>query len=76
MNSDPNSPLQMEKMEHDEEALKLTGAVLTSNPDFATLFNYRRNTLLKIFAGSVETLFFTSGIEGAFAGVLKSISTQ
>uniref|UniRef100_A0A8C2DBS5 Geranylgeranyl transferase type-2 subunit alpha n=1 Tax=Cyprinus carpio TaxID=7962 RepID=A0A8C2DBS5_CYPCA len=34
--------------EHDEEALQLTQQLLSSNPDFATLWNYRREVLLQL----------------------------
>uniref|UniRef100_A0A8C1JBU8 Geranylgeranyl transferase type-2 subunit alpha n=1 Tax=Cyprinus carpio TaxID=7962 RepID=A0A8C1JBU8_CYPCA len=34
--------------EHDEEALQLTRQLLSSNPDFATLWNYRREVLLHL----------------------------
>uniref|UniRef100_A0A673MTJ0 Geranylgeranyl transferase type-2 subunit alpha n=1 Tax=Sinocyclocheilus rhinocerous TaxID=307959 RepID=A0A673MTJ0_9TELE len=34
--------------EHDEEALQLTQQLLSSNPDFATLWNYRREVLLHL----------------------------
>lgn len=37
-----------EKSEHDEEALQLTGAILEHNPDFYTLWNYRREVLLAL----------------------------
>lgn len=39
----------MKRGDHDDEALALTAAMLSNNPDFATLFNYRRNTLLALF---------------------------
>lgn len=35
-----------EKDEHDEEGLQLTGLILEHNPDFYTLWNYRREILL------------------------------
>ena len=35
----------MERGEHDAQVLELTAAVLGGNPDFATLFSYRRRTL-------------------------------
>lgn len=34
--------------EHDEEALQLTRQLLSSNPDFASLWNYRREVLLQL----------------------------
>ncbi len=34
--------------EHDEEALQLTQQLLSSNPDIASLWNYRREVLLHL----------------------------
>lgn len=41
--------LQIDAGDRDESALELTGAVLKGNPDFATLFNFRRTTLQALF---------------------------
>jgi geranylgeranyl transferase type-2 subunit alpha len=40
--------LQRKNNEHDEEALQLTEQLLSSNPDFGSLWNFRRETFLKL----------------------------
>jgi hypothetical protein len=39
---------QRKSGELDDEILKMTGKVLTENPDISTLWNIRKETILKI----------------------------
>ena len=43
--------------EYDEEGLKITGEILALNPDFSSLWNYRKEILLQLKDQKLVSLY-------------------